>query len=550
MTRTALIFSLLLVLAAASTYAQSPAASPTPAPKRAAKPRPSPTPALAPTPAPAARAVLNLTPTEVAKLILTDSYRAKEVNYNADLIRLPYAQVLAKYDFNLYFETGYQKSKFETAGMNNSSSSDMDQSQLTTLTLSKPFSTGTTALIEFTRNQTRYDLLATAPVTFVDRYTQNIAGLTLTQNLWRNFFGMADRAEISSAEMYYQASRVTRANDLQALVLEALEAYWNAYVAQETFQEALNSRDRYEKLVSSIRRKSSYGYTSPGELPQIQAEFEVRQQTVKTTSADYLAALDKLVTLLRIQPGTEIRFQAIEDIPLPPKLSPVEVDNLRSIKSARLRKDAADKAYDGSKSRNRADFSLVGKVYTSGLDETDSEADNEFLAGTRPRYYVGVKYQYNFGSGVQDEDILNKKLTKELEATRYERARLEVGDSLTNLERQIQATYNVAVSVKNQRVLREKAINELNRTYMQGRTDISILIDAMTKYFDSEINFIRTIGAYQIALNRFAAARDELIPDASVPSANVQTGLSTPIDERAQAAPGGAESPANKGETR
>lgn len=537
MTRTALIFSLLLVLAAATTFAQTPAASPTPAPtpapKRAAKARPTPTPAVAPTPAAAARPILNLTPTEVAKLILNDSYRAKEVNYNADLIRLPYAQVLAKYDFNLNFETGYQKSKFESAGVSGTQNSDMDQSQITTMTLSKPFSTGTTALVEFTRNQTRYDLLATAPVTFVDRYTQNIAGLTLTQNLWRNFFGMADRAEISSAEMYYQASRVTRANDLQALVLEALEAYWNAYVAQETFQEALNSRDRYEKLVSSIRRKSNYGYSSPGELPQIQAEFEVRQQTVKTTSADYLAALDKLITLLRIQPGTEIRFQAIDEIPVPPALSAVELNNLRSVKSARLRKEAAEKAYDGSKSRNRADVSLVGKVYTSGLDQTDSEADNEFLAGTRPRYYVGVKYQYNFGSGVQDEDVLNKKLTKELEATRFERARLEIGDSLMNLERQIQATYNVAVSVKNQRVLREKAINELNRTYMQGRTDISILIDAMTKYFDSEIKLIRTIGDYQIALNRFAAARDELIPDASVPAANVQTGLATPEEPAA-----------------
>ncbi|MFN7728565.1 MAG: TolC family protein [Bdellovibrio sp.] len=524
MTQTALIVSVLLLLVAAGGHART---SPTPADSnlRAAQP---------PAPAPG-RPVLILTPRDVAHRILNDSDRAKEVNYNADLIRLPYAQVLSKYDFSVYFETGYQRSKVESVGGN--ASSDMDQSNLTTFTLQKSFSTGTTAHIEFTRNQTRYDLLATAPVTFVDRYTQNIAGLTLTQNLWGNFFGMADRAEVSSAEKYYMASRVTRANDLQTLVLEALEAYWTAYVAQETFQESLSSRDRYEKLVSSIRRKSSFGYSSPGELPQIQAEFEIRQQTVKTASANYLQALDSLATLLRIPPGTEIQFQSSEELPPPPKLGPVEIDKLRAVKSARLRKEAAESSYDGSKSRNRADLSLVGKVYTSGLDETDSGADNEFLAGTRPRSYVGIRYQYTFGSGLREEDILNKKLTKDLEATRFERMRLETSDQLLNLERQIQANYNVAVSSKNQRVLREKAINELNRTYAQGRTDIAILIEAMNKYFNSEIDLIRSIGNYQIALNRFAALRDELIPDPSVPNANVQTGM--PVSEEAPT-PGGA----------
>jgi outer membrane protein TolC len=467
---------------------------------------------------------ITLTPEEVAKMILTQSDRAKEVNATADLSRLPYARVLGNYDFALVLETGYEKSKVESSS---SALTDTDESYKTTATLQKPFSTGTIVGLELQRSSVRSELLPTAPATTRDEYTQESVGLTLTQNLWRNYFGSADRSEISAAQKTYQASLIGRADELQKLVLEALRAFWKAYVAQETFQEALNSRDRYQKLVEAVRKKASYGYANPGELPQVQAEYEIRVQNVKTTSADYLASVDSLATLLNLPAGTEIRFKAIEDVAQPPTLKPVSLEQLRSIRAAQLRKEAAQKAYDGSLSRNRADFSLVGKVYSSGFDVSASEADNEVMSGSRPKYYVGVKYQYNFGNGTQDEEILNKRLSRDLEQIRFDRTRREIADDLLNHERQVQALYSVAVSAKVQKQLREKTVSELNRTYTQGRTDISILIDALNKYFASEIQYIKSIGDYQIALNEWTALRDELIPDPSVPAPNVQPVMPT-----------------------
>ena len=295
--------------------------------------------------------------------------------------------------------------------------------------------------------------------------------------------------------------------------MTSLQTFWYAYVAEETFQEALNSRDRYQKLVDEVQRKSRYGYSNPGELPQAQAEYEIRMQNVKTSSADYLAALDTLATLLNLPADTEIRFKSIEKIPEPPIRPSIDYHQLRAFRSAELNKDAAQKSYDAAKSRDRADISFVGKLFTSGTDESAQEADNQFFAGTRPRTYVGVHYQYNFGSGFYDEDVLNKKLNMDLNDAKFQRLQRELSDSIINQDRQVQATYSVALSARNQKSLREKSVAELNKGYRNGRTDISILIQEMNKLFDAETAFTRAIGNYQVALNQRAAIRDELIPD-------------------------------------
>jgi hypothetical protein len=109
---------------------------------------------------------------------------------------------------------------------------------------------------------------------------------------------------------------------------------------------------------------------------------------------------------------------------------------------------------------------------------------------------------------------LNKKYAKDLAEVRLSRATQENADAQAQAQRQVQATYAAVLSTAEQKKYREKALAELNRSFNQGRTDISIYIDAMNKFSLAEIQYSRAIGDYQTALNEWAATRDELIPDA------------------------------------
>ncbi len=465
--------------------------------------------------APSSGKTITLNQKTVAELVLKQSPLTAEVNLKYQQYRLDPVKALSAYDWKLLVESGFEYDKSASILTSTTQNTAKYERYRTTASLLKPFTTGTILGLELSRlsQKTEIDGVTTTPPP--GEQTLDSAGVTLEQSLLGNFFGVADRGVVNAAELTFQANSVARANELEEVVLSAIRQFWTAYVAQENFKESVNSRERYQKLVDAVKRKTSLGYSNPGDLPQIQAEFETRVQKVKTASVTYIQSMEKLATMLALEPGTEIKFEVPKEIPPVPKLPAKKVEDLRSIRSQKLRVDAAKESLTAAESLSYPTLNFVGKMYSSGVDETASGSYSQLTGGTRPKYYAGLKFQYNFGSDVQNETIINRKLTKDLEDTRLSRQLSESTDSEAQAQRQVEATYAIVQSAEKQKGFREKASQELNRSYTQGRTDISVLITAMNNFFDSEVQYSQAVGNYAVALNEWAAVRDELIPDDS-----------------------------------
>ncbi|MEN0058060.1 MAG: TolC family protein [Bdellovibrio sp.] len=459
---------------------------------------------------------VTLSQKSVAELVLKQGLTALEVNLQYQQYRLAPAQALSAYDWKVTAESGFEYDK-STSLLSSGTTYPRNKYEryITSLQLAKPFTTGTILGLQLNRlsQDAEYDAFVTNPPT--SRQTLDTFGLTLEQSLLGNFFGNADRATVNAADLTYQANSVARADQLEDVVLQAIRQFWNTYVAQESFKEAVNSRDRYQKLVDAVRRKTSLGYSNPGDLPQVQAEFETREQKVKTSSAEYLANMENLLTLLNMESDTEVLFDVPKVIPPVPKLTEKKVDDLRLIRSQKLKVEAARESLSAAESQSYPTLNFVGRLNTTGADESAENSYSDVVAGSYPKYYAGLKFVYNFGSDIQTETIINRKLTRELEEARLRRQLMQSSDGEMQAQRKVEAAYAVAVSSEKQKSFRERASQELNRSYTQGRTDISILITAMNNFFDAEVQYVRAVGDYAIALNEWAAVRDELIPDDS-----------------------------------
>lgn len=449
---------------------------------------------------------------DVAEMLLQHGDKSKEIQLKAEQNKLALAQAQSGYDFTMGIESGYGLSKIPNFL---GTQPDRDETYKTTALISKPFASGTLLGLEYTRlsKNTAYPLTSTAFATLPAQQTEDYFGVTLQQSLMRNTFGRSDRAKIRAAESTYSASQTSRNDDLQNLTLEGIRLYWKAFVAQEMFQEAINSRDRYIKLVEAVRKKTSYGYNNPGELAQVQAELETRLQNVKSKSADFLAAVADLSTLLHLPPGSEIDFKVPQEIPAPPARVDKNTDELRPIRALKKSLEAAEDLHKASNNGKLPELALVGRYYQYGLQPTTSAAQAEMWGGSRPDLYIGLRFGFSFGSGLQSEDERNKRFGKELAQTVLIRRTQELKDNLDKTARNVQANFAIYESAKVQKTYREKAAQELSKAYNQGRTDINNLIVSLNNYFDSEITFTKAIGDYQTALNEYAAARDELIPD-------------------------------------
>ena len=251
---------------------------------------------------------ITLTQKIVAELALKQGYRTKEVNLQYQTYRLPVVTTLSAYDWNVNVATGYLYDKSRVLlGSGTVPLENKNQQYLTTASLTKSFLSGTQATVELARTsqETDWDPIIAGPAP--ENQTLDKAGIILEQSLWANFFGNADRANVNSANLNYDAQEILRANDLEDVVLEAIRQYWTTFAAQENFKETIVSRDRSKKLVDAVKRKTSLGYSNPGDLPQAQAELEVREQAVKTASTVYLNNLTTLITLLNLDSATDIK---------------------------------------------------------------------------------------------------------------------------------------------------------------------------------------------------------------------------------------------------
>jgi len=454
---------------------------------------------------------ITLSQKDVAELILKQGRRTQEVNLQYQQLRLSQVQSLAPYQWSLVAASGLLFDK--SVGLT-PSTYDKTENLVTNVKLSKSFITGTDLSFEYKRTSFKGDTNALSTATTRSVGTQDLLGVNLTQDLWANFFGIADRGETDAATLNYKASTILRTNDLENLVLETIRAFWTAYVSEQNFKESISSRDRSKKLTDAVKKKSGFGYANPGELSQALADYEGRVQDVKNASTNYLQNLDTLNTLLGLPVNCEIKFVVSSAVPVVPQLPDIKNEELRVIRSGKLKVQAAERAYDAAKSNDGPTLQLVGKMYSYGVQNDGNGAYSDMVSGSHPQYYAGLQFEYLFGADLLSETRLNRKYAKDVEEIRLSRVKQENADLQSQAQRKVQATYSAVLSSAEQKKYREKALQELARSFNQGRTEISIYIDAMNKFSNAEIQYSQAVGNYQTALNEWAAVRDELIPDA------------------------------------
>ncbi len=454
---------------------------------------------------------LKLSPQDVAEKVLSSAYKTQEINLNSQLGELATATARAPLDWQLEVASGIESDKLRSFQYYNK---DLKSDYYKTdLALKKPFSTGTTITAMYSRYELKSELSPFITPQRPERQYLDQYGLEFEQNLLYDMFGTATRATIKAADENYEATKIIRADSLEDLVLESIQLYWQTYVAQINFREALAARDRYKQIIDVVKRKSRLGFANPGEYPLVQAEFESRERLVKSTSNEYLESLEKLQTLLKLPKEQDILFDAPQNLPPVPKLKPVNVDNLRSVRSSKSKIAAVKNELHAAKWESYPVLAFEAKYYASGVAELAQDSYSDMLANKYPNYYVGLKLQTTFGSDSQSETIRNRTIAKTLEETTLNRKLAEIDEGLNSIEREVQANYAIAKSTEAEKNFREKAVQDLTKAYSQGRTDINVLVDNLNRFFDSQVLYAKSLGNYHIALNKWAATRDELLPD-------------------------------------
>lgn len=456
-----------------------------------------------------ARALTKLDPQQVVDLALTKGLRARQAELTAQRSYLGLANALGVYDFNITLTTGYEYDEAQTISMN---SNPLTKTLLTTVGLSKAFSTGTTLTLDYTDMQRNSTLSSFATTSGTQpEASLNSVQLGLRQALLRNSFGYADRLAVEAARATIDAAMETREESLEVVLLDTMTLFWSAYIAEQQLQQNLLARDKYDQLVKNVRRRAGFNLSSPGELPRLEAEYANTLERVKTSSANYLNAIKTLRTALLLEGDDELQLVIPSEIPPVPQLSKRPVEELRGYRVARTSVENANRTLDSYSNRARPALDLVARAKSTGVDTDSGRALAEMGSTTNPTYYVGIEFKTPLGSDSARGYLADAEVAKQIAETELQNQKLTLSDELENQERVVAANYSNAKLSMEMVTLRERVVREMESAYRVGRQPLVELIRSYNDLFNAQLSRAQAVGQYHIALNKLAAARDELV---------------------------------------
>ncbi|MCS6838709.1 MAG: hypothetical protein NZ480_07655 [Bdellovibrionaceae bacterium] len=459
--------------------------------------------------APGQATVVRLGPKEVADLVIQNNHKVKEAQLNPEISRLNYIRAKQILDWHLLLESGLEESRFEPfSGLPFNTGQDTLQTQIS---LRKNLLSGTQIQLNVQHTSTRFDLAAGSvlPPT-VNVWTSSVS---LTQSLWRNYFGEAWRREIEAQKQFYETAHMQKLEELETLVTEGVHRFWGVITAELALKEHQAARDRYQVLLTNVRRKQAVGFVNPGELSLVQAELEAKEQSVWKAEVTLQETRSQFLTFLHLAKDAQIEWVFPKDIQSLPPFTPDDFDvrQTRPYRIAERRKEATENLLKAAQANQGMDISLIGQYGIAGVDKLSETARQEWLRADRPRYFVGLRVQWEFGSDVRQEEVRSKRFSLDQENLKLSRLLLELEDKKATLKKKILNQYQTLSSLVKQKNFRLNAVRELTRSYEVGKVDIRTLIDTINGAHFTDLEYLKGVAEYQNLVVEWLALKDELV---------------------------------------
>ncbi|MBU1062103.1 MAG: TolC family protein [Candidatus Omnitrophica bacterium] len=314
--------------------------------------------------------------------------------------------------------------------------------------LDKKLKTGTDIELDFTNKREWSD----SSFVTANPYHESEIGISLTQPIAKNFFGLIDRGNVETVKWEIKNAELDSYIKIEDSMISVEKAYWKLVLSQEEFRIKKDMLKKAVRLFNQYRRKLKIGLTETGEVLASEANMHIRKNDLLMAANELKSAEELLKIRLNIK--NDIKLFATDKL-LDTKS---DVDLIKSLN--RAFKNRRDYIYKKNEveveninlkmKRNSLypEIDLKATFATNGLDSKYYNAIEGISEDSNPKYYIGVEFSYP----------LENNEAKSL----HEKASLKKTKAIVNLqktERQIFSDIDEN--------LRKVSVNESNTKNMQ-----------------------------------------------------------------------------------
>ena len=368
---------------------------------------------------------------------------------------------------------------------------DQRDTTAASLGLSKKFSTGTQVSLSANTFKYEYEVPAVPGNT---GYSRGGVGISVTQSLWKDFFGAATRL---------RRVRESDSNQLETLNLDLRRRianiefesdFWDYVVAAEDKRLKQDNFDRAKKLEKWTANRVSNGISDDTDLLQVKALSARRELELAAVNDDLQARELKIRQNLNLSEGSpfpELSANLADTRPYITELAKqkniIKIDSYLAELEAKVRKTSSEEVTDSL----RPDLSLTGQYNTSSYDVDHSTMTDNITKTDRPITFVGVNFSWFFGSDAKSAQLSAAKKEAMAAQLRAEQARGTGVDAWNEYLRKYEVAKQNVLTLERISKLQSDRSKSEQQKFSKGRTITTNVVNAITDSAEAEVSYLR-----------------------------------------------------------
>ena len=337
---------------------------------------------------------------------------------------------------------------------------------------------------------------------FINNATQVGVQLGLEIDIWKNFFGRLDRAQLRSAKLNKQVNDLQAKINKRSFIVDIRKVYWSLIANQLSLDLSKELVKTAKQQLSESKRKLREGLGDSGDVSRNQAQLSSRESSVMFFSYQKELLLAQLKSQLPSLKNKVVTVNSREVIDMERKarqcVAQIAVSQKVNLKQTDyddivgLLQQQEDNELKVANATDSIDLKLTGQYQASGVSDSHSNAyrqlDEQFLNG----YQVGVALKVPFGGDLRRSREAQVAATQARFDSQKNSLSLGVHAEHQKIQNAmkliLEASRSQAATVENLK----KSLKRTKRKYKQARVSLNAYILEQDTLFNSELQLIDT----------------------------------------------------------
>lgn len=372
-------------------------------------------------------------------------------------------------------------------------------------------SLGTSLNLGFSNSREKTDsLFTTSPDLFSNQIYSSIR-----QPLAKNFLGYIDRQSIKLANKQAASTGYASQARIQGYVYQCLVAYWQLYLAQNSYTLEKAAYKKAQDLYAVNKNKKNMGLIEEADLLNFASNRDIRKSLMLEAKYNFIKAQETLAKELNIYP------QLIKPSVQTEAISSKKIQSLDILLSTALEQrpdylaqkndvDSASISLKMAKNKMWPELDVLGSFNLNGVDSTYAQA-TDHLGDYHPKWQVGMELSVPFQNRSSRSALKMSTLTKKDKILNLRKVENEIINQIrtahANYKIQRQRITSLNSAVQNSK----RRLDEETNRFNQGRSDSDAIIKAETDYIETKKMLLQAQTSFRYAETDLLYAQGKIL---------------------------------------